>query len=204
MSISYERFAQPVLDKYCGKCHEGEGKARSVLDLTLRGGVPEGSVRDPKLWPFKEPYLTLIGGTIWGGLPPTATVDPKSPGYGLAGVLPVNNGPLGPLKPMSALSYASPLIQLATSGKHHGVKVEGEDLLRLSVWVDCNCVYRGEEEVRQIPDPDPNAYRHWSVPPKTHGAEHRSVSCGERSCCLAQSRFQSQPRTPPSAAPGQS
>ena len=170
VSISYERFAQPVLDKYCGKCHQGQGKARAVLDLTLRGGVPEGGVQDPKLWPFKEPYLTLIGGTIWGGLPPTATVDPKSRGYGLAGVLPVNGGPLGPIKPMSALSYASPLIQLATSGKHHGVKIEGQDLLRLSVWIDCNCVYRGDEEVRQIPDPDPKAYRHWTVPPRTHSA----------------------------------
>lgn len=170
VSVSYERFAQPVLDKHCGQCHEGQGKARAVLDLTLRGGVPEGGVADPKLWPFKEPYLTLIGGTIWGGLPPAATVDPKSRGYGLAGVLPVNNGPLSPIKPMSSLSYASPLIQLTTSGKHHGAKVEGEDLLRLSVWVDCNCVYRGDEEVRQIPDPDPKAYRHWTVPPKTHSA----------------------------------
>ena len=71
---------------------------------------------------------------------------------------------------MSALSYTSPLILLATGGKHHGVKIEGEDLLRLSVWVDCNCVYRGEEEVRQIPDPDPKNYRNWTVPPKTHSA----------------------------------
>ena len=25
-SISYERFAQPVLDRYCGKCHQGDGE----------------------------------------------------------------------------------------------------------------------------------------------------------------------------------
>ena len=29
-SISYERFAQPVLDRYCGKCHQGDGEARRI------------------------------------------------------------------------------------------------------------------------------------------------------------------------------
>ena len=62
VSISYERFVQPVLDKYCGKCHQGDGKARKKLDLTFR----DSSLRDPvypKLPPqFKEPYITLVGG----------------------------------------------------------------------------------------------------------------------------------------------
>jgi hypothetical protein len=39
------------------------------------------------------------------------------------------------------------------SGRHNGVKIEGEDLLRPITWVDCNCVYRGLEEVRQLPSP---------------------------------------------------
>jgi hypothetical protein len=170
VSISYERFAQPVLDKYCGKCHQGDGKGRAVLDLTLRGGVPERGIQDPKLLPFKEPYLTLIGSTSWG----VKGGDSKSLGYGLAGALPVEAGyhQLGPVKPMSFLSYTSPLIQLATSGKHNKVKIAGEDLLKLIAWVDCNCVYRGEEEVRQIPDPDDAAFRkaNWAVPPKTRTA----------------------------------
>ncbi|MFH1920745.1 MAG: hypothetical protein ABIP48_12755 [Planctomycetota bacterium] len=34
--ISYERHVQPVLDKYCGKCHQGEGEAREAFDLTFR------------------------------------------------------------------------------------------------------------------------------------------------------------------------
>jgi hypothetical protein len=86
VSISYERFAQPVLDKYCGKCHQGDGKGRKVLDLTLRGGVAEKGVEDPRLLPFKEPYLTLIGDTAWVNLRQLApTVDPKGRGYGLAG-----------------------------------------------------------------------------------------------------------------------
>jgi hypothetical protein len=39
VSVGYERFVQPVLDKHCGRCHQGDGKARAALDLTLRGGV---------------------------------------------------------------------------------------------------------------------------------------------------------------------
>jgi hypothetical protein len=173
VSISYERFAQPVLDKYCGKCHQGEGKGRSVLDLTLRDGLPEKGITDPKLLPFKEPYLTLIGDTAWSIRGKT----PRGKGWGLAGALPVEAGgyrgdPYGPIQPMSSLSYTSPLIQLATSGKHNNVRIQGEDVLRLIAWVDANCVYRGEEEVRQIPDPDESVFAKssWTVPPRTRTA----------------------------------
>lgn len=193
VSVSYERFAQPVLDRHCGKCHQahgapdgGDGKGRAVLDLTLRGGLPERGIDDPKLLPFKEPYLTLIGNTSWKvgnysakalregaakDAQPSPMVDPKGKGYGLAGALGVEaGGPgLGPIKPMTMLSGTSRLIDIATSGKHNKVKIEGEDLQRLIAWVDCNCVYRGDEEVRQIPDPNEATFRKagWTVPPKT-------------------------------------
>ena len=34
-------------------------------------------------------------------------------------------------------------------------------------WGDCNCVYRGDEEVRQIPDPPPQIANSFPVPVKT-------------------------------------
>jgi hypothetical protein len=37
-------------------------------------------------------------------------------------------------------------------------------------WVDCNCVYRGDEEVRQIPDPPPQIADRFPVPVKTRTA----------------------------------
>jgi hypothetical protein len=156
VSIGYERFVQPVLDKHCGKCHQGEGKGRKTLDLTLRGGHPErggwyskAGPMDPALWPFKEPYPTLVGLAATGPNRPL----PKGPGVGIAGCMHVDALGNGPAPPMTMLSYASPLIRMVTDGKHHGVKIAGEDLLRLIAWVDCNCVYRGDEEVRQLPDP---------------------------------------------------
>jgi hypothetical protein len=147
-SVSYERFAQPVLDRYCGSCHQGEGKARKALDLTLRPGY---SV-------FKEPYLTLVGSAGWGN----PVGDQKQPGYGIAGAIPVEtmdptmNSPkaLRTLRPGQYLSGSSPLIRMAMSGEHHGVVVDPLSLHRLITWVDACCPFMGEPELRALGDPD--------------------------------------------------
>ena len=146
-SIGYERLVQPVLDKHCGKCHQGNGEGRAKLDLTLRPGV---SV-------FKEPYLTLVGAAGWGN-----PVRGGRPGYGSACALPVEtldpstNDPraYATFRPMTYLSYRSKLIDNAMSGKHNGVKVDPESLHRLIAWVDACCPYNGDEEIRAMPDPD--------------------------------------------------
>ncbi|MBN1419060.1 MAG: hypothetical protein JXP34_09805 [Planctomycetes bacterium] len=146
-SISYERFAQPVLDRHCGKCHQGDGEGRKAIDLTLRPGHDV----------FKEPYLTLVGGAGWGNPVP----DRGQPGYGIAGAIPVEsmdptmNDPraYATLRPLKYLSYTSPLIARAMGGEHHGVQIEGEDLRRLMAWVDACCPFLGEEELRALGDP---------------------------------------------------
>lgn len=143
-SIGYERFVQPVLDRYCGDCHQGDGKGRKKLDLTLRPGHG----------PFKEPYLTLVGAAGWGN------PVPKGPGYGIAAAIPVErmgmNNPesLATIRPMQYLSYKSRLIEIASSGRHNNVKVDPISLRRLIAWVDAVCPYRGEEEIRALDDPD--------------------------------------------------
>ncbi|MBM4000713.1 MAG: hypothetical protein FJ297_14445 [Planctomycetes bacterium] len=147
-SISFERFAQPVLDQYCGKCHQGEGEARGVLDLTLRPGHDV----------FKEPYLTLVGGAGWYNPVP----DRGQAGYGIAGAIPVEsidptmNDPraYGTLPPMRYLSYSSRLLELAGSGGHYGVKADTESLRRLGTWIDACCPFMGDEEIRCLEDPD--------------------------------------------------
>jgi hypothetical protein len=45
-------------------------------------------------------------------------------------------------------------VEIAASGKHHDVRVDGVDLRRLMAWIDACCPFLGEEEVRAIPDPD--------------------------------------------------
>ncbi len=142
-SISYLKLVQPVLDKHCGACHQGDGKGRKKLDLTLRKG---------DRWFFPEPYLTLVGGALMH----KRQLGDKP---GIAGAIMAENFPLSDpasyetFRPMRHLSYNSQLIEIAMSGKHHDVKVTGEDLRKLIAWVDANCPFRGEGEIREIPDP---------------------------------------------------
>ena len=52
------------------------------------------------------------------------------------------------------------------SGKHHGVIVDPENLLRVILWVDAMGPYYGAEEVRQMADPIFQG-RNWiSQPPR--------------------------------------
>jgi len=146
-SISYMRFAQPVLDKYCGQCHQGDGEARDTLDLTYRG---DGL--------FKEPYVLLIGNPSWG----SAYHPPDNPpaGFGIADTILVEaydqRDPAAYVtpEPMTRLSYKSRLVDIASSGKHYDVKVDELSRRKLIAWVDTMCPYRGDEEVRQIEDPE--------------------------------------------------
>jgi len=145
-SISYERFAQPVLDRYCVKCHAGTAEASAEPNLVLR---PGHSV-------FKEPYLTLVGSAGWGN-----PIPGGRPGYGIAGAIPVEssygqNDPeaLTTLPPMQYLSYKSRLVDLSAGGKHYDVKVDPESVHRLMAWVDACCPFMGDEELRAQGDPD--------------------------------------------------
>ena len=147
-SVSYDRYVRPVLDRVCGRCHQGDGEGRKTLDMTPRPGF---------LF-FDETYLTLIGRPTWG----QAYIKPEDPppGFGIACTLLVEAyGKLDPAayqtpRPMRQLSYASRLIEIASSGTHHEVRVDPIDLLRLIVWIDAMCPYRGAEEVRAIEDPE--------------------------------------------------
>ena len=147
-TVSYPRYVRPVLDKYCVQCHAGDGEGRKTLDLSPRPGFLE----------FDEPYWTLIGRPTWGQ--PYTAPQPPPPGWGIADMLMVEAfGTTDPQgyrtpAPMTGLSCRSRLINLASSGKHHDVRVAPTDLLRLVLWVDALCPYRGEEEIRAIPDPE--------------------------------------------------
>ena len=146
-TVSYPRYVQPVLNQYCGKCHQGDGEARKTLDLTAK----------PGFLGFAEPYFLLTGHPSWGQ--PYKTPEKPSPGWGIADMLMVEGySTTDPAayrtpKPMTALSYRSRLIELCASGKHYDVKVDPVNLQKLIAWVDAMCPYRGDEEVRELDDP---------------------------------------------------
>ena len=162
-SLGYERDVQPILDKHCGKCHQGDGKGRKKLDLTLRPSKDAGA--------FPEPYVTLTLGarrSFPGSFPAGEG--------GVAGTIIAENRPWRPqdyatLPPMTKLSYTSKLIYNAMSGKHNGVKLDPLSLRKLIVWVDILCPYLGEPEIRALPDPDPKdpRFANSGYPPRTPG-----------------------------------
>ncbi|MHC4462611.1 MAG: LamG-like jellyroll fold domain-containing protein [Planctomycetota bacterium] len=157
-SISYMRFVQPVLDKYCGECHQGNGEAQKKLDLTLRPGFRM----------FSEPYVHLIGRPSWGAAynPP----DNPPPGFGIADTILVEaydqRDPAAYVtpEPMTKLSYK------ASNGKHHNVKVDEMSRRKLIAWVDTMCPYRGDEEVREIEDPEFQGVQWLSIRPQIKNA----------------------------------
>ncbi len=154
-SVGYLKDVQPVLDRYCGRCHQGAGEARKKLDLTLRG---------------YEPYRTLIGQPGWGQT--NAVPDELPPGYDLAGTLQVEAySRVDPAayrtpQPLTRLSYTSKLVALAAGGQHHGVKVDPFSLLRLTLWVDTMCPCLSDEEISAEADPQFQGCEWLSIRPR--------------------------------------
>jgi hypothetical protein len=73
-------------------------------------------------------------------------------------------------RPKTYLSLRSPLRALAASGKHHGVKLAEDDLRLLTAWIDANCPYRSDEDVRDLPDPSFPGIEDLPIRPRTKTA----------------------------------
>ena len=149
---------------YCGACHQGQGEGRAKYDLTLRPGAGI----------FREPYVTLVLGKLDN--PSSFNWPPVGGPGGWAGsLIPVAMPPETMLKtvpPMTALSYKSPLIELVMNGKHYDVQLDSLSLQKLMAWIDLLCPYRGEPEIRAMPDPDPAPYvaERWPIMPRMRSA----------------------------------
>jgi hypothetical protein len=169
VSISYERFVQPVLDRYCGKCHQGTGKARERLDLTFRDSSLQDPVYPKRPPQFKEPYLTLVGGgNNWYAPVDRNLINEYGLPCSISGCLIVEGyrertpEALATLEPMTHMSSASLLIRRAMDAKHIKAKMDSGSLRRLVAWVDANGPYLGDEEIRQMADPTPTT--RWAQP----------------------------------------
>lgn len=169
-SISYERFVQPVFEKYCNSCHVTDGEeGKKAIDFTRRLGPPGFEM-------LEEPYLTLVGDAGWYPWGPHP--NPESPGYGFADVLPVEsmdlstNDPIAyqTLSPRKYLSAESRLVDLCASGTHYGVKVDSLSLQRIMIWIDACGPFRGEPEIRALPDPEFDGIERLPIRPRVKTA----------------------------------
>jgi hypothetical protein len=102
--------------------------------------------------------VLLIGNPTWGA--PYSPPDDPPAGFGIADTILVEaydqRDPAAYVtpEPMTKLSYKSRLVDIASSGNHNDVKVDELSRRKLIAWVDTMCPYRGDEEVRQIDDPE--------------------------------------------------
>ncbi|MDR1497537.1 MAG: hypothetical protein LBS59_03880 [Puniceicoccales bacterium] len=148
ISVGYERYVQPVLDKHCGGCHADEKKAAyKKFNSKLR----------PGFLGFKEPYMTLLGSPTWGSAYKKRT--DMGGAFGWADTILVESyGTTAPAAyatypAMTRLSYKSRLVERMANGKHNNVKVPHNELLRVIHWIDAMGPYNGTEEIRKMEDP---------------------------------------------------
>ncbi len=162
-TVSFPRFVQPVLDKHCTACHGGK-EADAEPNLTHRAKAPLD---------FSWPYVKLL----FGDNPKTPQDLPKTSIAGPIFTATTYENPAVKyptretvVPPMTAMSYRSRLIEMSTTGKHHGVKVSAEEEAQLVAWVDALCPYNGLEELLARPDPDPALNARFSYPARMRTA----------------------------------
>jgi hypothetical protein len=133
--FSYPLLVQPVLDKYCVKCHGGE---QTEGDLVLTGEVPESQDGDRS--PFSLSYLTLAPLVKYAQWP---VFDED---FRLSNSEPIT-------KPDFFGSRSSPLINMLREG-HEGVELHDEEFERLITWADNNVLFYGtfdpKDQARQL------------------------------------------------------
>jgi hypothetical protein len=169
-SLSYVKHVQPVFDRACAECHQGDGQAVDTLDLTLR---PDDSTATTKLgvqrWGgiFPEPYLTLTLGKNHHNLNGTPRISSSNTYVGLPSTMHV---PYDTLPPLTYLSPKSKLIAEAMDKERCGKNLSADDLRMLIAWIDLWAMYRSDEDVREIEDAPSDWFPLWTYPPKTASA----------------------------------
>jgi len=125
--FSYAREVQPVIDKYCVGCHNGEPRKDGSKICDLRGTV--------KLTDWRS--VTPGNGGAHAGKFSVGYAElhrfVRRPGI---------ESDYHMLEPMEFHADTTQLVQMLQQG-HHGVKLDAEAWDRLITWIDLNCPYHG-------------------------------------------------------------
>ncbi|MCL2305576.1 MAG: SUMF1/EgtB/PvdO family nonheme iron enzyme [Planctomycetaceae bacterium] len=143
--FSFQEQVQPILDKYCISCHNGEYE--NEVQTAMVQDRPVGTARDGK--PFALDlrgdrqivgWSSVIAGNCgshWGGK--------WTPGYdNLQRFVrrPGIESDYGLLSPMEFAANTTELVQILKAG-HYGVKLDVDSWNRLITWIDMNTPYHG-------------------------------------------------------------
>ena len=155
--FSFNREVQPVLDKYCVGCHNGETDrkgtdGRRIADLTLRPDIVVGG----KGWfrKRKMPEKMLVEQIDTPVLYRDKVAETKGKGYGGAHFPPAYlelfrfarsatlESDLHLLTPYDYHADQTKLVQMLKKG-HHGVRLDREGWDRVITWIDLNTPAHG-------------------------------------------------------------
>jgi len=125
--FDYSREVQPVVDRYCVGCHDGEPQADGTVTVNLRGDL---MIDDFAM-------VTAGNGGNRGGR--------FSVGYAELHRYVRRSGiesDIHLLTPMEFHASTTELVQMLEKG-HHGVVLDDEAWDRILTWIDMNCPYHG-------------------------------------------------------------
>ena len=141
--FDFEREVQPVLDKYCVSCHDGQGDNAARIDLrALRfhpnyQGLPLSKLGADRLWPEVaallpscDPPHLLMGGKRYPYTPAYEALIPFIRRVNIEDDVEL-------LNPCEYSTDTSELIQMLKKG-HYGVELDAEAWDRLQTWIDLN------------------------------------------------------------------
>ncbi len=130
--FDFAREVQPVLDRYCVGCHNGQ----DGLAIDLRS---ENMVEATKSWPVG--YHARVHPEMkphWPGARFTPAYDVLLPYVRRVGI----EDDVSLLTPGEYHADTSPLVQMLRSG-HHGVRLDTESWQRIATWIDLNAPCHG-------------------------------------------------------------
>lgn len=128
--LDYEADIQPILDRHCASCHNGEN---DDTDLDLRG-VPTDM--------FSVSYENLIGVKCTSNRFDWYKVKPRN----LLGTLIYENNPkVGNAEYLPPKSLGSTTARLVDfiGPEHYDVKLTEPEMIRITTWIDSNAQYYG-------------------------------------------------------------
>jgi len=122
--FAYAREVQPVIDKHCVGCHDGQPQPDGGQIADLRG--------TEKISDYRIHGMAAMGGRFSVGYSELHRFV-RRPGL---------ESDYHLLTPMEFHSDTTQLVQMLDKG-HHGVKLDAEGWDRLITWIDMNCPYHG-------------------------------------------------------------
>jgi formylglycine-generating enzyme required for sulfatase activity len=124
--FSYRREVQPVIDRHCVACHNGEKRADGHQVPDLRGTA---MIDDFRIWTNQAQGLHGKFTVGYANLHRYVRRPGIESDYHL-------------LNPMEFHADTTELVQVLSKG-HYGVQLDGEAWDRLITWIDLNCPFHG-------------------------------------------------------------